>query len=31
MELRGGSPDAEAKLIPLVYGELHRLAAHYMR
>ena len=31
IELRAGSPDAEARLIPLVYGELHRLAAHYMR
>jgi RNA polymerase sigma factor (TIGR02999 family) len=30
-ELRQGSPDAEAKLIPLVYPQLHRLAAHYMR
>jgi hypothetical protein len=31
VELRRGSPDAEAKLVPLVYGELHRLAAHYMK
>jgi RNA polymerase sigma factor (TIGR02999 family) len=31
VELRGGNPDAEAKLIPLVYEQLHRLAAHYMR
>jgi len=30
-QLREGSPDAEAKLIPLVYDQLHRLAAHYMR
>ena len=30
-ELRRGSPDAEAKLVPLVYQHLHRLAAHYMR
>lgn len=30
-ELRRGSPDAEAKLLPLVYEHLHRLAAHYMR
>lgn len=27
----GGSPDAEAELIPLVYNELHRLARHYRR
>jgi RNA polymerase sigma factor (TIGR02999 family) len=26
-----GDRDAEAKLIPIVYGELRRLAAHYMR
>ncbi len=31
VELRGGNPDAETKLIPLVYRQLHRLAAHYMR
>lgn len=31
VELRRGNQDAEAKLIPLVYRELHRLAAHYMR
>jgi RNA polymerase sigma factor (TIGR02999 family) len=30
-ELRQGNPDTEAKLIPLVYEQLHRLAAHYMR
>lgn len=30
-ELRKGSPDAQAKLIPLVYKQLHRLAASYMR
>ena len=30
-ELRGGNPEAEAKLIPLIYEDLHRLAAHYMR
>ena len=26
-----GDRDAEAKLIPIVYGELRRLAAYYMR
>ena len=31
VELRSGNPEAEAKLIPLVYQHLHRLAAHYMR
>ncbi len=31
IELRVGNRDAEAKLIPLVYDELRRLAAHYMR
>ena len=31
VELRNGSPEAEAKLIPLVYNHLHRLAARYMR
>ena len=31
VELRGGNPEAEAKLIPLVYEQLHRLAAHRMR
>jgi len=30
-ELRKGNKEAEAKLIPLVYAELHRLARHYMR
>jgi len=30
-ELRRGSPEAEAELLPLVYEHLHRLAAHYMR
>jgi RNA polymerase sigma-70 factor (ECF subfamily) len=30
-ELRSGNPAAEAKLIPLVYADLHRLAAHCMR
>jgi RNA polymerase sigma factor (TIGR02999 family) len=29
-ELRRGNPEAEAKLIPLVYEQLHRLAVHYM-
>ena len=31
LELRAGNPAAEAKLIPVVYDQLHRLAAHYMR
>ena len=31
VELRSGSPEAEAKLIPLVYDHLHHLAARYMR
>jgi RNA polymerase sigma-70 factor (ECF subfamily) len=31
IELRAGNRDAEAKLIPVVYAELRRLAAHYMR
>ena len=31
VELRSGNPEAEAKLIPLVYQHLHRLAANYMR
>lgn len=26
-----GDPDAAGKLLPLVYGELHRLAGSYMR
>jgi len=30
-ELRKGNKEAEGKLIPLVYQELHRLARHYMR
>jgi RNA polymerase sigma factor (TIGR02999 family) len=30
-ELRRGNRDAEAKLIPLVYEQLHRLAVHYMQ
>ena len=30
-ELGRGGPEAEAKLIPLVYDHLHRLAASYMR
>jgi RNA polymerase sigma factor (TIGR02999 family) len=29
--LRKGSPEAQAKLIPLVYQQLHRLAASYMK
>jgi RNA polymerase sigma-70 factor (ECF subfamily) len=31
MELQKGNKDAEAKLIPLVYSDLRRLAAYYMR
>ncbi|HME56860.1 MAG TPA: sigma-70 family RNA polymerase sigma factor [Terracidiphilus sp.] len=31
LELRRGNPEAEAKLVPLVYEHLHRLAASYMR
>lgn len=31
IELRAGNPEAEAKLIALVYAELRRLAAHYLR
>jgi RNA polymerase sigma-70 factor, ECF subfamily len=31
IELRTGKKDAESKLIPLVYAELRRLAAHYLR
>jgi RNA polymerase sigma-70 factor, ECF subfamily len=31
VEFSHGSPGAEAKLIPLVYDHLHRLAASYMR
>jgi RNA polymerase sigma-70 factor (ECF subfamily) len=30
-ELSQGNPEAEAKLIPLVYDHLHRLAASYMK
>lgn len=31
IELSAGNRDAEAKLIPLVYSALRRLAAHYLR
>lgn len=31
LALRAGNPAAEAKLIPAVYEQLHRLANHYMR
>jgi RNA polymerase sigma factor (TIGR02999 family) len=31
IQLRAGKRDAEATLIQLVYGELRRLAAHYLR
>lgn len=31
LELQSGSADAAELLIPLVYGELHDLASHYMR
>lgn len=31
IELRRGNREAEAKLIPLIYNELRRLAAHYLR
>jgi RNA polymerase sigma factor (TIGR02999 family) len=31
IELRSGKKEAESKLIPLVYTELRRLAAHYLR
>ena len=31
VELRNGNPEAETKLIPLVYKHLHRLAVSYMR
>jgi RNA polymerase sigma-70 factor, ECF subfamily len=31
IELHGGSKSAEERLIPLVYGELRRLAASYLR
>jgi RNA polymerase sigma-70 factor, ECF subfamily len=30
-DVREGSPDAEARLMPLVYEELHRIAHAYMR
>jgi RNA polymerase sigma factor (TIGR02999 family) len=30
-EVRAGNREAEARLIPLVYSELRRLAAHYLR
>lgn len=30
-QLRAGDREAESKLIPLVYDELRRLAAHYLR
>ena len=30
-QLRKGDKEAEARLIPLVYNELHRLARYYMR
>ena len=30
-DLKRGNPEAMEQLIPLVYGELHRLARHYMR
>ena len=30
-QLATGKQDAMQRLIPLVYDELHRLAAHYMR
>ena len=31
LELRAGNADAMARLMPIVYRELRRLAAHYMR
>src|SRR5277367_1076044 len=31
MKLSAGNREVEAQLIPQVYGELRRLAAHYMR
>jgi hypothetical protein len=31
VQLRSGNPEAEAKLIPLVYKHLHRLAASARR
>jgi RNA polymerase sigma-70 factor (ECF subfamily) len=30
LQLRKGDPEAEAKLVPLVYAELRRLARHYL-
>src|SRR5437868_467574 len=30
-QMATGNQDAMQELVPLVYGELHRLAAHYMR
>ena len=30
-ELRKGNKEAEKRLVPLIYRELHRLARHYMR
>lgn len=30
-EVRKGNKQAEEQLVPLVYGELHRLSRHYMR
>jgi len=30
-KMRLGNPEAEARLISLIYGELRRIAAHYMR
>lgn len=30
-ELRAGRQDAASRLVPVVYGELRRMAAHYMR
>jgi RNA polymerase sigma-70 factor (ECF subfamily) len=31
VQLRKGDPEAEAKLVPLVYAELRRLARYYLR
>src|SRR5215470_8095868 len=31
LDLKGGSPQALEQLIPIVYDELRRLAAHYLR
>src|SRR5258708_8631023 len=30
-EVKKGDREAESRLMPVVYNELHRLAAHYMR